>query len=134
MDTPNLMVRRFMLALCVWREARGEPYPGKLMVAQVIKNRVEDKRWPDDYVGVITQPYQFSAFNQNDPNVVKFPKEDDPAWKESVAAADAVLAAREGHSYTSANHYHVKQMDPKPRWAEGKTPVGEAGNHVFYCL
>ena len=42
MNDSYLLLRRFAIALCVWREARGESLLGKLLVAQVIENRVTD--------------------------------------------------------------------------------------------
>lgn len=125
-----LLLRRFMLALCVWREARGESARGKRLVAQVIENRVQDKRWPDTYQGVISQPWQFSSFNQNDPNVTKFPSETDPAWGACVAAADAVLTTPE--PFTTANHYHVSGLNPA--WRDDNKIVATEGHHVFYTL
>lgn len=125
-----LLLRRFVLALCVWREARGETPKGKRLVAQVIENRVQDKRWPDSYLGVITQPWQFSSFNANDPNATKFPSETDPAWPSCVAAADAVLETAE--PFTNANHY--KTITAVAAWADESKVVAREQNHVFYCL
>jgi N-acetylmuramoyl-L-alanine amidase len=127
---PDALIRRYTLALCVWREARGESARGKRLVAQVIENRVQDRRWPDTYVSVITQPWQFSAFNKSDPNVHKFPDEGDPAWRQCVAAADAVLEAAE--PFTDANHYHVAGLTPA--WRDDDKLVAAEGHHVFYRL
>ena len=124
------LLRRFVLALAVWREARGESKAGQRLVAQVIENRVHDPRWPDTYVGVITQHLQFSAFNMNDPNVVKYPSETDPAWPNCVDAADVVLNSIE--PLTNANHYHAKDIWPK--WARLDREVAREGGHVFYKL
>src|SRR5262245_34015245 len=85
------LLRRFALALAVWREARGESLRGRCLVAQVIENRVTDSRWPDTYVGVITQRLQFSSFNPGDPNATLFPAETDLAWEGCVLAADRVI-------------------------------------------
>lgn len=130
MTDASSLIRRFALALCVWREARGEPMLGKLLVAQVIENRVSDSRWPDTYIGVITQPLQFSAFNKNDPNVTAYPKEDDSTWPDCVAAADLVIAAPS--KLTTANHYHTKAVSPP--WAKTDRIVAREGSHVFYAL
>jgi N-acetylmuramoyl-L-alanine amidase len=131
------LLRVFPIALCVWREARGEPPLGKLLVAQTIENRVQDSRWPDTYVSVITQPWQFSAFNKNDPNVTAYPKERDPAWADCVAAAEYVLASPT--PLTRANHYHATSL--LPSWAKRadgtqriEAIVNREGNHVFYRL
>jgi cell wall hydrolase len=125
-----LLLRRFTLALCVWREARGESARGKELVAQVIENRVTDPRWPDTYVGVITQPWQFSAFNANDPNATKFPSEKDPTWPACVQAADAVLDA--AAPLTTANHYHTTAI--RPTWADDSKIVAREQHHIFYAL
>lgn len=127
---PDEILRLFMLALCVWREARGEPMGGKLLVAQTIENRVKDARWPRTVAGVVTQRMQFSSFNLGDPNSLKFPDEGDVSWPECVAAAQSVLDA--SHPYTTANHYHT--LNVRPTWADPKKIVATVGNHVFYCL
>lgn len=127
----NEINRLFMLALAVYREARGEPFQGKLLVAQTIENRVQDRRWPDTYVSVITQPWQFSAFNKQDPNVVVFPKENDLAWVESVRAAAYVIYRDD--KVTTANHYFAKSI-PLPKWADMSKMVTEYGGHVFLDL
>lgn len=133
MDDANTLLDRFMLALCVYREASNQSYAGKLLVAQVIANRVHDKRWPSTYVGVITQKLQFSSFNANDPNNSRWPKDDDAAWVQCVEAADAVLAQpTPTPSFTSATHYHTKAV--KPSWADETKIVQVEGDHIFYDL
>lgn len=132
--TSNELTRLFMLALCIWREARGETLQGKRLVASVIRNRVEDpKRWPNTYVGVITQPWQFSSFNANDPNSAKFPEDGTDAfgpWNECVAAATAVLES--DVPFTTANHYHTVNVSPK--WRDDTKIVAREGHHIFYKL
>lgn len=130
MDTPITLLNRFMLALCVWREARGETQRGRRLVAQTIKNRVGDKRWPKDFVAVILQPKQFSSFNADDPNAVQFPHVDDAQWAACVTAADDVFMATE--PFTTANHYHVIGLSPD--WRNDTKVVATEGHHVFYCL
>jgi len=127
---PVLLLRRFILALCVWREARGESSRGKRLVAQVVENRVQSPRWPETYVGVITQPWQFSAFTARDPNAAKFPSETDPSWPACVSAADAVLSTAE--PFTEANHYCVVGL--APAWRNDQKIVAREGAHVFYAL
>lgn len=129
-EDARTLLRRFALALCIWREARGESLLGKLLVGQTIENRVTDPRWPDTYVGVITQRAQFSSFNKDDPNAVLFPAEDDTTWADCVAAADMVLSATE--PLTRANHYHAKTV--RPKWARADKLVAGEGRHLFYAL
>ena len=130
MNDSYLLLRRFAIALCVWREARSESLLGKLLVAQVIENRVTDSRWPETYIGVITQPLQFSAFNKNDSQVNKYPKEDDRDWLDCVAAADLVLSAPK--QLTNANHYHARNVNPS--WADSRRITNIEGGHIFYRL
>lgn len=124
------LLRRFVLALAVYREARGESLEGKRLVAQTIENRVRDPRWPDTYVGVITQPWQFSAFNKNDPNALVFPSERDPQWPDCVEAADVVLSAP--MALTDANHYC--RFDVYPAWRNDRQMVASEGHHRFFKL
>lgn len=124
------LLRQFALALCVWREARGETLLGKVFVAQTIENRVTDTRWPDTYVAVITQRLQFSAFNAGDPNALLFPSETDPTWADCVAAASLVMQAPS--PITKANHYHTTTVSPP--WKRDDRIVAREGSHVFYAL
>jgi cell wall hydrolase len=124
------LLDRFMLALCVWREARGETARGRRLVANTIVNRTIDphKRWPTTIEGVVLQPFQFSSFNKNDPNAVQFPTPG-PVWDDCVAAADEILATAH---YTDANHYHVVGLNPA--WRDATKVVATEGHHVFYRL
>lgn len=134
MIDPQDLLTRFLLSLVIYREARGEPLDGKLAVGHVIRNRREDKRWPDTYVDVILQPYQFSCFNRADPQVALYPKAaNDRAWSECVQAAMEVLKGAPDVTH-GANHYHTIQLKPLPKWALNEPPVVTIANHVFYRL
>ena len=54
------MIASMCLALALYHEARGESYQAQLMVAKVIINRVESKRWPSSVCGVVMEDRQFS--------------------------------------------------------------------------
>ena len=126
-------LQMFILALAIYREARGEPMQGKLAVGHVILNRVRDKRWPDTVRDVILQPWQFSAFNKNDSQSVVFPKaEYDKAWEESFAAAQEVLAGGADLTH-GANHYFADTIEP-PDWADPQKHVITISRHLFYKL
>lgn len=60
-----------MLALVLWREARGEVKTAGIdalrAVAHVIKNRVEATHLPDTWDDVITARWQFSSINASWP-------------------------------------------------------------------
>lgn len=133
MSPAQTLLDRFLLALCVWREARGETLTGKKLVAAVVINRRTDAahRWPRTISGVILQPLQFSSFNAADPNSVKFPNTamDLSIWEDCVAAADGAII---GPLTTDANHYHVEGLHPA--WADTSKIVATEGAHVFYRL
>lgn len=130
MTDADHLLEAFLLALCIWREARGESMRGKRLVASTIRNRVEDPRWPDTYAGVVTQKWQFSSFNAGDPNALLFPVPGDAAWAECVAMAYAELSADE--PFSSANHYHTANVSPS--WKRTDKIVDREGAHVFYAL
>lgn len=142
--TPDDLSRVYILALAVWREARGEDAIGKYLVAQTIENRVRDSRWPDTYQTVITQKLQFSAFNLGNPNARKFPDDRDTeasdvtnvVWAESVEAACTVLAGGLDFSL-GANHYFAVYLfaeDRQPSWYDPDKVTMRHGGHVFLKL
>lgn len=51
-----------MINLCVEAEAGNQDLKGKRLVADVILNRVESDRFPNNICDVITQKYQFSTY------------------------------------------------------------------------
>lgn len=132
LDDANYIQRRYILGLAIYREARGETFRGKLLVGNTIKNRVEDRRWPESYTDVILQPWQFSSFNKNDPNNRKFPGGSSISWQQCWEVAGEVLDDDEDPSL-GANHYYATWIDP-PSWADENKIVVTEGTHVFYKL
>ena len=118
----------------VWGEARSEPYEGKVAVMWVIRNRLEDNhRRENTLVGVVTEPYQFSCWLDNDPNKAKLEAvgPNDPMYLESMkAVVDVLTSPEESDPTKGSQHYHTKTI--LPRWAEDETPVYEVGHHLFY--
>lgn len=120
-----------LLSLCLWREARGETYRGKVAVAWAIKNRVQKPSWwGRTYPSVILKPWQFSSFNGNDPNAVKFPAETDESWQTCLAIAEDVYADIAADPTGGATHYHALTVSPD--WAKTAQFKVEIGNHRFY--
>lgn len=58
-----------VLARLLWGECRGEMPKGQVAVACVVMNRVADRRYGYGIKGVCLRPWQFSCFNDNDPNL-----------------------------------------------------------------
>lgn len=143
------MYENVITALCVWREARGESYIAKFLVASVIFNRSVDTshRWPMIPSSVVLQPKQFSSFNVDDPNSSKMPAFYDENFKECCRAVDVVfpsegdvdthsealayLTHTENSIAAKANHYHDISIDT-PEWAKGMEYLGQVGHFKFY--
>ena len=49
------------IAVAVYFEARGEPSEGQLAVAQVVRNRVVSKDYPDEACEVVKQGYYWAG-------------------------------------------------------------------------
>jgi spore germination cell wall hydrolase CwlJ-like protein len=119
------------LALAVYYEARGEPFDGQLAVAEVVMNRVEAERFPDDVCSVVTQGgenrhrCQFSFYCDGLPERPG----DMIAWKKAQELADWVLAERVTLGVT-ATHYHAEYVSPD--WVDDYTYLGQLGTHKFY--
>lgn len=121
------------LALNIYHEARGEPVDGRVAVAQVVLNRVADRRFPDDICGVVKQGFQprrrdcqFSWWcdGRSDRPL------DAQAWDESRRLAEAVLAGRHKDPTGGALWYHADSVAPK--WGMSILPAGQIGRHKFY--
>lgn len=85
---PHQGFERSLVALCLWREARGESTEAKRGVYWVINNRTLDKRWPNTFWRVILQVGQFSSFSKSDPNSTLMPLPDDPAFADCQEIVD----------------------------------------------
>jgi len=119
------------LALAIYYEARSEPFDGQLAVAEVVMNRVEAERFPDDVCSVVTQGgerlhrCQFSFYCDGLPERPG----DMIAWQKAQDLADWVLAGRASLGLT-ATHYHADYVEPD--WAGDYVYLGQLGTHKFY--
>jgi spore germination cell wall hydrolase CwlJ-like protein len=113
------------LALALYFEARSEDVVGKLAVAEVIYNRVEDTRFPNDICSVVWQNKQFSWTHDGKSDV---PKEKE-VYKDILRLANDIDEWRLFLNH-GATHYHAEYVEPY--WAKHLTYVGQAGTHKFY--
>lgn len=126
------------LARTVYGEARGESAEGRIAVAHVILNRVKVARahggywWGDTIAGVCRKRWQFSCWNQNDPNREKLLEvgADSVTFVGCLAAAHAALTGDVPDPTDGATHYHTQAV--RPEWANGRSPVAVIGHHSFY--
>jgi spore germination cell wall hydrolase CwlJ-like protein len=122
------------LAINNYREAGYEPFEGKVAVAQVTLNRVENGRFGKDVCGVVYQKNvvmervvcQFSWYCDSTHRNRPVNKE---AYNESYEVAKKVLL--EGFRLSvlkDALFYHATYVNP--RWNLEK--IGTIGQHIFY--
>lgn len=106
-----------LLALCIWREARGESNDGKFGVGCVVSNRVKANHfYGASWQGVILRPYQFSSFNHNDPNSVKWPDDIDTSWIASIQEAQNVMANAPDITNGALYYFSRPLTEPPKAW------------------
>lgn len=131
---------QMILARAIFGEGRSLPEKGRIAIGWVVKNRVEDSRWGDTYSSVILAKGQFSAFNEDDPNLpfIKNPfMEEDQIddWKECYEIAGKVMNGDVEDPTDGANHYFSTFIAP-PYWTKDKRAQFkiQIGNTKFYNL
>jgi len=120
-------------ARIAWGEARGEGAEGMQAVLNVMVNRAADRRWPSSLAGVATQPWQFSAYNENDPNRSQLEgiTDADPRFAQAVELAARAVRGELPDITGGATHYHNNKIAP-PFWTKNATVTARIGNHIFY--
>ena len=155
-DVPNTDHQQIVcLAENIYFEARAESMEGKAAVANVTRNRVEDKRWPGTYCEVVQQgPVRESWKTKQhadlpDDQRVYYPRKhrcqfswycdgksdevkDKKTYQKILDFARLIM-----HNdiqfvdiTDGATHYHADYV--KPDWAKAKTRTTEIGDHIFY--
>ena len=122
------------LAKNIYHEAKGEPFEGKVAVAQVTLNRAASGQFPSDICKVVYQKNviyekvlcQFSWYC--DQATVAKPK-NTAAYKEcQIVARQVLLEEFRLPSLNKALYFHATHINPG--WKKEK--VATIGNHVFY--
>ena len=117
------------LAQNIYHEAGSEPYKGKLAVALVTLNRVQDPRYPKDICSVVRQKInstcQFTWYCQ----VVRKNYTSDEYFESKEAALYVYANYEKMVDITKgALYYHADYVNP--RWKLDRTVV--IGRHIFY--
>lgn len=128
-----------VVAATLWGEARNEPREGKVAVAWVIRNRVEDPGWwGRTWVGVCMAKGQFSCWWDEQGPKVRSVSPDDPQFQECLAVAEEVMGeACPPDPTKGATHYYAPKGMPggkEPKWAVGRRPTAVIGGHRFYKI
>lgn len=123
------------LARNIYHEAGGEPFEGKVAVAQVTINRTKSGKFPKDICAVVYERNlvynnvicQFSWYCDSKAKVRPIHA---ATYKESEAVAKKVLL--EGYRLSIITedvlYYHADYVNP--RWK--KQRVAKIGKHIFY--
>ena len=129
------MIESIILALCLteamFEETRGETNPdAPLAVAQVILNRVEDDRYPDDICEVTSQDGQFQWYGASK-NWSELNYLDEKRLQELSELSHSIV--EEGFAFdTNATHFHASWMEDYPGWTNAFSLEGRVGDHLFY--
>ncbi len=110
----------YLLAKCVYAEARGEPYEGQVAVAAVVLNRVEDPNFPNTIYGVVYQPWAFTAVYDGQIN-----------YEPNATAYQAAQDALNGWDPTYGCIYYYNPATATSQWIFSRQIVVTIGKHVF---
>ena len=128
------------LALNVYHESKNQSLIGQIAVAQVVMNRVKDKRFPNNVCDVVKQGLTYK-WNPSIPirNKCQFSwycdgKSDKPrdehAWDKAMLVAHGVYYGNLDDFVEGATHYHAHYV--LPSWASSKTYITRIDDHIFY--
>ena len=110
----------YLLAKCIYAEARGEPYTGQVAVGAVILNRVRSSKFPNSISGVIYQPYAFTCVSDGQINLT-------PDASAKKAAQDAM----NGWDPTNGCLYYYNPSTATSSWIWSRTVMLSIGKHNF---
>lgn len=126
-----------ILALTLWREARGESKEAVRCVYHVINNRKEYRkkhgtpRWPTTFATVCLQKAQFSCFNADDPNNTKWPVVMDMAF---IKCLEVISNPGSDPTNGATHYYSPRPKIDAPKWAKGEYMTHREGAFVFFRL
>lgn len=110
----------YLLAKCIYAEARGEPYTGQVAVGAVVLNRVRHSEFPNSISGVIYQPWAFTAVHDGQINL----EPNDSAMR---AAKDAMA----GWDPTNGCIYYYNPAKTTNKWIWSRPVQLVIGKHNF---
>ncbi|WHY03087.1 cell wall hydrolase [Neobacillus sp. DY30] len=110
-----------LLARLVRAEAQTEPLEGKIAVACVVLNRVENHQFPNTIKEVIYAPGQFQPVQNGEIN--------EPADEESFQAVKAALSNQ--RQLVQGALFFYNPAIATSRWLDSRTTTHVIGQHVF---
>ena len=133
---------RYCMAQNIYFEAENQSFAGKLAVAHVVMNRVEDLQFPNEVCDVIYQAKTRVNWKGNEVpirNQCQFSwycdgKSDEPVdsktWIKSLYIADLALTGQYPDITEGSLYYHADFI--YPYWADELQHVVTIDNHLFY--
>ena len=110
----------YLLARCIYGEARGESYVGQVAVGAVVLNRVKSSEFPNTISGVIYQKNAFTAVNDGQINLTP-----------DQTAINAAQDAMNGWDPTYGCLYYYNPATATSSWIFSREAVMTIGRHVF---
>lgn len=110
----------YLLAKCIYAEARGESYTGQVAVGAVILNRVASSQFPNTIAGVIYQRHAFTAVSDGQINL-----------SPDKTAMNAAQDAMNGWDPTYGCIYYYNPAVATSSWIFSRQTVTTIGKHVF---
>lgn len=110
----------YLLSCCVYGEARGESYTGKVAVAAVILNRVKSSKFPNSISGVIYQKGAFTCVSDGQINMGT----NDECTR---AAQDAF----NGWDPSGGALYYFNPATATSKWIWSRPQIVTIGKHIF---
>lgn len=149
LNLQKLDAKLFCLAQNNFFEAKGESFLGKVAIAEVVKNRAESDRYPNDICSVVKQSTDVKTDDDAHKRVCQFswfcmglgriPLRDKKGninpnvyqeWYDSVVAAMIVYQGKFRGLVGNATHFYNPKL-AKPDWAKRFKKVEVIGNHTF---
>lgn len=128
----DLVEEEHCLSQAVYFEARSEALEGQLAVAQVVLNRVQDRRYPDTICGVVFQgehrrhACQFSFACDGLPDRPRNAQ----AWTIAKSISHIALNDYWNDVTSLSTHYHADYVSPY--WEDLLDEQVQVGRHIFY--
>lgn len=123
---------RHCLSQAIYFEARNQPVIGRIGVADVVLNRVADRRFPSSICGVVFQQIaegygcQFSFACDGSMDQPREPR----AWRQAEKLADVMFRGFQPPLTRFATFYHADYVSPS--WASAFQVSHVIGDHIFY--
>jgi len=133
------------LSLNIYHESRSDNFAGRVSVADVVLNRVDSSRYPNDICSVTEQSKTRVNWKGNIVPIIGMCQfswycdgvSDEPldydAWEDAKIIAEMMLTNQAFRGITEGStHYHATYV--KPNWINdrGMQYVGQIGQHKFY--